>query len=448
MKKHEIVQTYGLTTAIAMIVGVVIGSGIYFKVDDILVYAGGNVWLGMLVIALGSFAVVFGSLGISELATRHDENGGIFSYYARYISPGLAASLGLFSAYVYLPTVIAVVAWVAANFTLGSQSSLEAQTLLAALYLVILTFLNIYSKMLAGYFQSLSTLIKIVPLLAIALVGLFWQGQAPQLPQELTPIEPRDVGFGWLSALMPLYFAYDGWTVVANIAPEIKNPKRNLSRAFIIGPMLILVLYLIFFYGLTQILGPTYIMTTGNDAVIHATNLVYGPFISKILLVIIIIAVLGVSNGMLLATMRLPQAFAERGWIKSEKMAKIHLKYQLSVPASLSVAGVTLVWLGIHYLVSKFNLLPRSDISEITIVFNNTCFIFLYFIVLRLFLKGEIKNRLTGFVAPILAIISAITLLVGSLLTNFATAACFLLVCLGLCLISFAIYKKNTKGIN
>lgn len=447
MKKQKVVQTYGLTTAIAMIVGVVIGSGIYFKVDDILAYAGGNVWLGMLVIALGSFAVVFGSLALSELAMRHDENGGIFSYYACYINPGLAASLGLFSAYVYLPTVIAVVAWVAANFTLGSHSSLEAQTLLAALYLVILTVLNIYSKWLAGHFQYLSTLIKIVPLLAIALVGLFWHGEVPQLPQNLTPIEPREVGFGWLSALMPLYFAYDGWTVVANIAPEIKNPKRNLSKAFIFGPMMILVLYLIFFYGLTNILGPTYIMTTGNDAVIHATDLIYGPFISKILLVVIIIAVLGVSNGMLLATMRLPQAFAERGWIKSEKMAKIHLKYQLSVPASLSVAGVTLIWLGIHYVVTKFNLLPRSDISEITIVFNNTCFIFLYLIVLRLFLKGEIKNRLTGFVAPVLAILSAIVLLVGSLLTNFVMATSFLILCFVFCLLGFAIYKKHNPYI-
>lgn len=75
MKKGK---SYGLMTTIAMIVGVVIGSGIYFKVDDILNYAGGNVGLGMLIIALGSFAIVFGSLSISELAVRHSEAGGYF----------------------------------------------------------------------------------------------------------------------------------------------------------------------------------------------------------------------------------------------------------------------------------------------------------------------------------------------------------------------------------
>ena len=106
MKKEK---SYGLMTTIAMIVGVVIGSGIYFKVDDILNYAGGSIGLGMLIIALGSFAIVFGSLSISELAVRHSEAGGIFYYYAHYIHPGLATALGLFTSYVYMPTVIAVI---------------------------------------------------------------------------------------------------------------------------------------------------------------------------------------------------------------------------------------------------------------------------------------------------------------------------------------------------
>ncbi len=116
---------------------------------------------------------------------------------------------------------------------------------------------------------------------------------------------------------------------------------------------------------------------------------------------------------MLLATMRLPQAFASLGWIEQSKFAKIDLKYQLSLPASFSVAGATLFWLGVHYLVSKFNLLPGSDISEITIVFNNLSFVFLYWIVFMLYRKGVIQNKLTGLISPILATVAAVVLLVG-----------------------------------
>lgn len=438
-------QTYGLSTAIAMIVGVVIGSGIYFKVDDILNYAGGSIWLGMVIIALGSFAIVFGSLSLSELSIRNTEKGGIFSYYARYINQDIAASLGFFTAYVYLPSLIAVVTWVGANFTLGNGSSLEMQILLAAFYLIVLTTMNIFSRVLAGRFQSLSTMLKILPLLAIALVGIFWKENAPSIPQGVSLAETREVGWTWLSGLMPLYFAYDGWTVVASLAPEMKNPGKNISRAFITGPMVILVLYLLFFYGLNSILGPIFVMSTGNDAVIYATEMIYGKIISKILLVIIIISVLGVSNGLLLSLMRLPQAFAERGWTKNNKLAHINPKYQLSVPASLLVSACTLVWLLIHYFVSKFNLLPGSDISEIAIVFNNLTFVLLYVSVLKLYLKGEITNRLTGLVSPIMAILSALVLLLGSLLTNPMMAFSFMIFCSLSCLGGFVFYRYGVK---
>lgn len=73
----EIKPTYGLITAIVMIVGIVIGSRIYFKVDDILNFAGGNIWLGMLVIILGAVSI-FGSLSISELPLRTVASGSYF----------------------------------------------------------------------------------------------------------------------------------------------------------------------------------------------------------------------------------------------------------------------------------------------------------------------------------------------------------------------------------
>lgn len=445
MTKQTVKPTYGLTTTIAMIVGIVIGSGIYFKVDDILTYTGGNVFLGMLVIVLGSFSIIFGSLSMSELALRTSDSGGIFSYYERYIHPGLASTLGFFTAYLYLPSLVAVVSWVAANFTLGSKSSLEAQTLLALVYIILLAGMNIYSKRLGGFFQSLTTMVKVIPLVLIAGIGIFWSDPSPDIPSGLQVIEPSNVGWGWLSGLVPLYFAYDGWTIFVSIAPEVKNPKKNLPLAFIIGPVLILVLYLAFFFGLSKILGPSFIMTTGNDAVNYAAEWLFGRHIGNLLLLIIVLAVLGVANGILLGTMRLPQAFAERGWINSPKMAEINLKYQMSIPASLSVAGVTLVLLAIHYLVTKFNLLPGSDISEIAIVFNNTSLIFLYVAVLRLYLKGDIKNRFTGFISPILAILGGLVLLVGSFISNFWMVLVFQLFCLLFCMVSYAIYRKNTK---
>lgn len=106
MEKKE---HYGLGTAISMIMGIVIGSGIFFKVDDILIKTGGNIALGILVFILGAFCVVFGSISLSQLASRTQKKGGLISYFEEFVSIESANAIGWFQVYVYLPTLSAVV---------------------------------------------------------------------------------------------------------------------------------------------------------------------------------------------------------------------------------------------------------------------------------------------------------------------------------------------------
>lgn len=68
-------EHYGIGTAISMIVGILIGSGIFFKVDDVLTATGGNVWLGALVFLIGALCVIFGSITLSQLASRTQTQG-------------------------------------------------------------------------------------------------------------------------------------------------------------------------------------------------------------------------------------------------------------------------------------------------------------------------------------------------------------------------------------
>ena len=80
MKKNE----YGLFTAITMIVGIVIGSGIFFKSDNILIATGGSIALGVLVFFIAAIAIIFGSLTISQLASRSSKEGGLIAYAEEY----------------------------------------------------------------------------------------------------------------------------------------------------------------------------------------------------------------------------------------------------------------------------------------------------------------------------------------------------------------------------
>ena len=77
-------KKYGLFTAITMIVGICIGSGIFFKSDNILVATGGNMFLGVLVFIIGAIAIIFGGSCFGELAARSDQEGGNVAYFDKY----------------------------------------------------------------------------------------------------------------------------------------------------------------------------------------------------------------------------------------------------------------------------------------------------------------------------------------------------------------------------
>lgn len=390
--------------------------------------------------------IVFGSISLSELALRQNSAGGVSAYYAEYIHPALAAAIGFFQTFIYLPAIIAIVSWVANIYTwmlIGKEASLEQQLFTTIAYTILLVMINIYTRNIGGHLQNLSSIIKLIPLLLVAVIGIFWTKDFPAIPPEVTVVPVRDVGWSWLSALVPLAFSYEGWVIVVNLAPEIKNPEKNLVRALILGPIIILLTYLLFFYGMNQILGPSFIMSTGDGAVQYAINMIFGEKIGKLLLVIVIISVLGVANGMFIAGIRMPQALASKKWIHSPKIAKLNPKYQLSTASAYSFLAAVIFWLGVHYLFTKYHVLANSDISEVPVVFNNICLVALYIIVIKLYKKGEIKNVFTGLISPILAILATATLFIGSFLTAPVYVTIAMLCCVFFCYVGYYLYKKS-----
>ena len=102
-------EKYGLITSITMIIGICIGSGIFFKSDNVLAATGGSVPLGILVFAIAAISIVFGGLAVSELASRTDKPGGIIAYSEEFVSRRFACCIGWFQTLVYYPALIAVV---------------------------------------------------------------------------------------------------------------------------------------------------------------------------------------------------------------------------------------------------------------------------------------------------------------------------------------------------
>ncbi|MDN5965872.1 MAG: amino acid permease, partial [Lactococcus sp.] len=117
--KQEKTRRFGLLMSIAMIVGIVIGSGIFFKADDILIQTNGNVLMGCLVLLFGAIGIIFGGITISEWAKLTDDAGGLIVYAEKAFGRVFAFLLGWFQSTVYFPALVAIVAFVASNYTVA-----------------------------------------------------------------------------------------------------------------------------------------------------------------------------------------------------------------------------------------------------------------------------------------------------------------------------------------
>lgn len=438
MKKKE----YGLFTTITMIVGVVIGSGIFFKSDNILVATGGSIGLGVLVFCLAAIAIIFGGLSMGELASRTTEPGGVISYTELCFNKSIACAFGWFMTFLYYPTLIAVVSYVAGIYLcmlFGINGSFELQILIGIAVMVIIFIFNTISARLGGIFQNVATIVKLLPLAIIAFAGLVFGDTESVSFASMT----EGIGSsGWIAAIAPIAFSFDGWIVSTSIGHEVRDSKRNLPKALIISPIFILIVYILYFVGISIYLGPETIISLGDEHVYLAASNIFGDFGSKILLTFVVISILGTVNGLALGMIRQPYSLAIKGMFPyKEKISKIDAKLYMPVNSAIVGFIISMFWLGIHYVTTKLSLLQNSDISEISIAMNYLLYIFLYVKVLKFGISKEIKSRFIGIVAPILAILGALIIVFGSMKNSLFWI--FTLICLSILLSGFIFWKKK-----
>lgn len=438
MKKNE----YGLFTAIAMIVGIVIGSGIFFKSDNILVATGGSVALGVLVFCIAAIAIIFGSLTISQLASRSSKEGGVISYAEEYYNKSISCAFGWFQTFLYFPTLIAVVSWVAGVYIcmlFGIEGKLETQMFIGLAIMIFIFIINTISAKLGGIFQNVSTIIKIIPLIIIAVAGLMFGDTSSISLSDVTTMKST----GWIAAIAPIAFSFDGWVVSTSISHEIKDSKRNLPKALIIAPIFILLIYILYFVGISMYIGPENIIALGDSHVDLAANNLLGPWGAKIILIFVTISILGTVNGLTLGMIRLPHSLAVRKMFPmSEVIDKVHDKLLMPVNSAIVSFIICLVWSVIHYIATKFNILPNSDISEISITMSYLLYILLYVKVIQLGNEGIVTGVWNSKINPVLAIIGSLMILFGSMSNKlfFVYAAFCLLV-----IISAVVFWKSKE---
>ncbi|MDN6120090.1 MAG: amino acid permease, partial [Lactococcus sp.] len=267
---------------------------------------------------------------------------------------------------------------------------------------------------LSEFFQTSSMFIKLIPLFLIAIFGLIFGDPSGLSSHAITlPVMMSSTG-----AIVAVAFSYDGWAIAPAIGHEIKNSKRNLPIALIISPLIILIVYVSYFVGISLLIGPKEIMQMGDLAFSAATEKLFGPVGQKLMLITVIISVLGTLNGLVVANIRAPYFLALRKELPySKKISHLHPRFNISLLSVMLSFAMVLVWLGVHFMSISIPSVRRFgiDISSIPIVIMYLFYGFLYIGIMIRAAKGLIKNKLVGFVCPLLALAGALLILYGGL---------------------------------
>ncbi|WP_180326487.1 APC family permease [Raoultibacter phocaeensis] len=410
-------KKYGFFTALAMIIGICIGSGIFFKSDNVLAATGGSITLGVVLFCLAAFAIVFGGIAFSELAARTEGPGGLIAYAETFVGRRFGVAVGWFTIFGYLPSIVVVVSWAVGIYTcilFDVEAGIGLQMLIGGGFMVLCFVWNMLAPRFSGGFQNVTTVIKLVPLLLIAFFGLVFGDPIAGLTQH--GVQAAGVSLAWIAAIGPVAFSYDGWIVSSAIAPELKNAKKTLPVALVVAPLIILAIYVGYFVGVASFLGPDTVVSMGDGHVFYLAEQLFGPAFARVVAVTVVIAVMGTVNGLTLSFVRMPFALALTNDIPLSRFVKrLNSRFDMPVASGIFALSVSFVWVALHVLTQLTGLLPNSDVSEITIATSYIIYIVLYAKVFSLWREGSIKSRFKGVVAPACATVGSLFICIGSM---------------------------------
>jgi len=448
----ELKKKYGLWTAIAMVIGIVIGSGVFFKAELILNNTGGNLPLGILAWLIGGLIMIICANAFATMASKYEYVNGVVDYAEVIVGKRYAYFLGWFLATAYYPCMGSVLAWVSARYTcvlLGlSITGGECMTL-AGLYLVAAYAMNILAPVLAGHFQVSTTAIKLAPLIAMAVFGTISGIVSGVTVENFTTVVNRDVtGNPLFAAIVSTAFAYEGWIIATSINSELKNAKKNLPIALTAGSIFIVGVYIFYYVGLAGAASNQVMMENGEQGALLAFGNIFGYF-GGLLFIFVIISCLGTLNGILMGATRGLYALAARDSGPNPKMFSQVDKIS-NMPTNSGSFGLLMcaIWLFFFYganLTDGLFGFFAFDSSELPIV---ALYVFYIPIFIRFMQKEKELPLFKRFVIPVLAVMCCIFMPIAAFISHRQAVLWFLLVFLVVMIVGAFFAPRRTEQLN
>lgn len=412
---ENVKKQYGLWTGMAMVIGIVIGSGVFLKAGGVLQLSGGDLKMSLLAWLLGGLIMIASGFCFAVFATRITKYNGVIDYVEVATNKRIGYHLAWLITTFYYPIVASIVSLFAGSYffkLFGLNIGLtDWQNFLFAFFiLVAFVVLNYLSPMLSSKFQVSATVIKLIPIGVIAIAGLFAAlivgGDYGIINAIKNPASGFELNFG--EAVKKTSFAYEGWVCATAINAELKDSKKNLPKALTLGTIAILVFYIIYYFGLSAFLGNGGTIIQDANAPIAVFESIMGKVGGAFFTFFIMVSCLGTVNGVTIGCCRGMYTMSCRGQgIMPEKFSKIGKNESVSLLSCVYGFLCMVLMLGVWYLAMHevwiFRYLGSMDEIVCAIIYG--VYITMYVYIIRNF---KYESTLKRYIMPIIAIIGSL----------------------------------------
>jgi amino acid transporter len=310
----DLARRIGLYAATAITVGNIIGSGIFKSPHSVAQYLD-RVPVVIAVWVVGGILSLCGSLALVELAVAYPKTGGLYVFIREGFGDAWAFAFGWANFWVIKPTLIAAITMVFAEYFCDAAGLPHAALLpVGWLTIVLLTGVNVLGVRQGAGTASLFTTLKVLGIAALcaAAFALPHAGAAAGVAPPAAAPAGRPLLLAMALAMIPVLFAYDGWTDVTYVGGEIVEPRRNLPVAILWGTVLVVVVYVVTNLAYFRVLTPAEVAAY---PVVGAETMrrILGAWGSHALAVLVAVSTFGTVNGAILTGPRVTLAMAADG---------------------------------------------------------------------------------------------------------------------------------------
>lgn len=330
----ELKRTLGLRDLVLIVIGTVIGSGIFIVPATTLQQAGNSVTIALLVWLVAGVLSLLGALTYGELGAMNPDAGGLYVY--------IRDAFGELPAFLYGWTALLVIASgscatlaVAFSAYLGQIVPLSGVAAKAISVLMIATtmVINVRGTRQSADVQNWTTGLKAAALVIMSAV-LLLSGH-PGGATAAAASEPPHVSFSmFATAMIGVLWAYEGWQYATFAAGETRDPQRTFPRGIIVGTACIIGIYILANLGYIAALGPVRASASQRIAA-DAVGALLGPMAGKVIAAIILVSMFSAANGIALTAPRLYYSMARDG-VFFRKLAEVHPRFGTPAVAVVS----------------------------------------------------------------------------------------------------------------